>query len=63
MLREALTLHCQRVSKELMAFHIDLEERFEGFQDIVFPDRVKVNTIMILLVYYIECMISIRSSV
>ena len=55
MLREALGLHCKRVSKDLMAFHCDLEERFEGFQDIVFPDRVKVKKPIGYPINFIKC--------
>ena len=54
-LREALGLHCQRVSKDLMAFHCDLEERFEGFQDIVFPDRKKVKIDYIIIEFISLC--------
>ena len=32
-------MHSQRVPSDLQAFHQDLEMRFEGFKDIVFPER------------------------
>ncbi|XP_019851718.1 PREDICTED: dedicator of cytokinesis protein 2-like isoform X2 [Amphimedon queenslandica] len=44
-LKQALGLHGHRVSTDLKAFHLDLEIRFETFQDIVFPERRKTPTI------------------
>ena len=37
-LRKALQLHSERVPQQLLAFHQDLEQRFEEFQEVVNPE-------------------------